>query len=75
MDEHKQALADGKHAAQQEQTMTLWQGLRLYPKAVAWSVLLSSTLIMEGYDLALLGTLYASPAFNQKYGVQTTDDD
>lgn len=75
MDDHKQTLADGKNAAQQEQTMTLWQGLRLYPKAVAWSVLLSSTLIMEGYDLALLGTLYASPAFNQKYGVQTADDD
>ncbi|OJJ07811.1 hypothetical protein ASPVEDRAFT_375242 [Aspergillus versicolor CBS 583.65] len=74
MDEHKQFLAHGKHAAQQEQTMTLWQGLRLYPKAVAWSVLLSSTLIMEGYDLALLGTLFASPAFNQKYGVQSGDD-
>ncbi|KAL3472743.1 general substrate transporter [Aspergillus californicus] len=71
----KQSLAHGKHAAQQEQTMTLWQGLRLYPKAVAWSVLLSSTLIMEGYDLALLGSLYASPAFNQKYGVQTADGD
>ncbi|KUL91971.1 hypothetical protein ZTR_01382 [Talaromyces verruculosus] len=66
-------LGNGKHAAQQEQAMTLWQGLRLYPKAVAWSVLLSSTLIMEGYDLALLGSLYASPAFNKKYGVQSAN--
>jgi SP family general alpha glucoside:H+ symporter-like MFS transporter len=71
----KQELAHGQQGARQEQAMTLWQGLRLYPKAVAWSVLLSSTLIMEGYDLALLGSLYASPAFNQKYGVQAADGD
>ncbi|KAL4748205.1 hypothetical protein BDW72DRAFT_214972 [Aspergillus terricola var. indicus] len=73
--QQKQELAHGQQGARQEQAMTLWQGLRLYPKAVAWSVLLSSTLIMEGYDLALLGSLYASPAFNQKYGVQASDGD
>ncbi|KAL5342693.1 general substrate transporter [Aspergillus crustosus] len=71
--ERRQSLPLGKHGARQEQTMTLWEGLRLYPKAVAWSVLLSSTLIMEGYDLALLGSLYATPAFNEKYGVQKPD--
>jgi hypothetical protein len=32
-------------------------------------MLVSSTLVMEGYDLALLGNLYASPVFNKKYGV------
>lgn len=48
--------------------MTLLEAIKLYPKAIAWSVLLSSTLIMEGYDLALLGNLYANPMFNKKYG-------
>ncbi|GES56834.1 MFS alpha-glucoside transporter [Aspergillus terreus] len=77
-DEHqgthrKPELAHGKHGAQQEQSMTLWKAIRLYPKAVGWSMLLSSTLIMEGYDLALLGSMYASPPFNKKYGVPTTD--
>ncbi|KAK9258192.1 general substrate transporter [Lipomyces tetrasporus] len=57
-----------KHASDAEHSMTLARGLRLYPKAIGWSVLLSSALVMEGYDLALLGSLYASPAFNQKYG-------
>jgi SP family general alpha glucoside:H+ symporter-like MFS transporter len=65
------SLAEGKQGAQKEQSMTLWQAVRLYPKAVGWSVLLSSTLIMEGYDLALLGSMYASPAFNKKFGVQS----
>jgi len=60
---------DAQQANQNEHSMTLLQALRAYPKAIAWSMLLSSTLIMEGYDLALIGNLYASPVFNQKYGV------
>ncbi|GMF68177.1 MFS alpha-glucoside transporter [Aspergillus flavus] len=71
--QRKSSLVQGKRAAQQEQSMTLWQAIRLYPKAVGWSVLLSSTLIMEGYDLALLSSMYASPAFNQKFGRQASD--
>ncbi|POS71354.1 MFS transporter, SP family, general alpha glucoside:H+ symporter [Diaporthe helianthi] len=61
--------SQAQHAATKEKTMSLGQAIRLYPKAIGWSVLLSSTLIMEGYDLALLGSLYASPQFNMKFGV------
>ncbi|KAI8957351.1 sugar transporter [Daldinia sp. FL1419] len=61
-------ISEAKHAADAEQNMSLLKAIKLYPKAIAWSILLSSTLIMEGYDLALLGSLYASPAFNKKYG-------
>lgn len=32
--------------------MTLMQGVRLYPKAIAWSILISSCIIMEGYDVS-----------------------
>jgi SP family general alpha glucoside:H+ symporter-like MFS transporter len=59
-----------QHAATDEKQMLLLQALRLYPKAVAWSMVLSSALIMEGYDLALLGSLYGNTAFKTKYGVQ-----
>lgn len=65
----KDLITDAKNAASAEQSMSLMQAVKLYPRAIGWSMLLSSTLIMEGYDLALLGNLYASPAFNQKYGV------
>jgi SP family general alpha glucoside:H+ symporter-like MFS transporter len=61
---------EAQHAAADEKQMGLFQALKLYPKAVGWSVVLSSALIMEGYDLALLGSLYGSPQFNMKYGVQ-----
>lgn len=63
-------ITEARHAADAEHRMTLRTAIRLYPKAIGWSMLLSSTLIMEGYDLALLGSLYASPVFNQKFGTQ-----
>lgn len=59
---------EAQHAANDEKSMSLFQAIKLYPKAVGWSVVLSSALIMEGYDKALLGSLYGSPQFNLKYG-------
>jgi len=73
-DEHRDTMKgnllneEAKHGLDAEHELTLAKALKLYPKAIAWSVLLSSTLIMEGYDLALLGNLYASPNFNRKFG-------
>lgn len=60
--------AEASQAAHAEHEMSVLQAIKTYPKAIGWSVLVSSTLIMEGYDLALLGNLYASPVFNEKYG-------
>ncbi|KAM6507047.1 hypothetical protein FALCPG4_018437 [Fusarium falciforme] len=37
--------------------------LKLYPKAVGWSILLSTVIIMEGFDTVLIGILYANPPF------------
>lgn len=68
-------VADARQAADAEQNMTFMKAIKTYPKAIGWSVLLSSTLIMEGYDLALLGGLYANPVFNQKFGEYNPDDD
>lgn len=55
---------EARRGADSEYRMSLMQAIKKYPKAVGWSVLLSSTLIMKGYDLALVGNLYASPMFN-----------
>lgn len=66
-------IADAKAATEKEHKMTLLQGIRLYPKAVFWSVVISSCIVMEGYDISLVGNLYAFPAFNKKYGVLGSD--
>ena len=67
--------SEAKLAADSEHRMSLWQAVKTYPKAIGWSCLLSSTLIMEGYDLALLGNLYASPVFNKKFGTYDAKKD
>jgi hypothetical protein len=41
--------SDAKAATDREHAMTLREGIRKYPKAIAWSVLLSLAVVMEGY--------------------------
>lgn len=61
-------LVDAKTASDSEHNMTLLQGIKLYPKAVFWSLLISTCICMEGYDVCLLSSFYAFPQFNRKYG-------
>jgi len=69
----KQVAHDAGNATRSEQQMTLRQGIKLYPKAIAWSVLLSAAIIMEGFDKVLIANLMAVPAFKQKFGEQLAD--
>ncbi|KAF2435490.1 sugar porter family MFS transporter [Tothia fuscella] len=66
-------VQSAKFAIDKEQKMTLWQGIKLYPKAIGWSVLISTCIVMEGYDISLLNNFYGFPQFNKKYGVQLSD--
>ena len=56
--DHSKAMNEvaknAKNASDKEHAMTLWQGIKLYPKAVAWSILISTCIVMEGYDVCLL---------------------
>ena len=61
-------VAGARAATEKEHNMTLLQGIKLYPKAVAWSILISTCIVMEGYDVCLINNLYAFPPFNRKYG-------
>lgn len=65
-----QLINDARLATEKEGKMTLLQGIKLYPKAIAWSVLISTTIVMEGYDVALINNFYGFPQFNKKYGEQ-----
>ncbi|KAI5308009.1 hypothetical protein KEM55_006812, partial [Ascosphaera atra] len=68
-------IGGAKNATASEQQMTLMQGVRLYPKAVAWSMLISACIIMEGYDICLVNNFYGFDAFNRKYGEMHIDSD
>ncbi|KAF7557821.1 hypothetical protein G7Z17_g482 [Cylindrodendrum hubeiense] len=61
-------LADAQDANSQEHNLKFLDALRLYRKSVFWSMIMSSGVIMDGYDIKLIGTLYAQPAFQKAYG-------
>jgi SP family general alpha glucoside:H+ symporter-like MFS transporter len=64
-----------KQAAIDEHALTLWSALQKYPKAVMWSILVSTAIIMEGYDIVLITSLFAQPAFLQRYGEHVAGTD
>lgn len=66
-------INDARNATNKEHKMSLWQGIKLYPKAVGWSILISTCICMEGYDVCLLSNFYGFPQFNKKYGEQLAD--
>ncbi|KAM0429785.1 hypothetical protein ACHAPT_006391 [Fusarium lateritium] len=72
---HATVIDHARSAAQKEQKMTLMQGIRLYPKAIAWSLFISTCIVMEGYDISLVNNFYAFPQFNRKYGNLTKNGD
>jgi SP family general alpha glucoside:H+ symporter-like MFS transporter len=37
-----------------DRTLTIWQAVKKYKKAVFWSTLLSTALVMEGYDIVIV---------------------
>ncbi|KAJ7152083.1 trehalose transport-related protein [Mycena filopes] len=60
---------DAAKADQAEHDMSIREALRIHKKAVLWSVVLSAALIMEGYDVVVIGSFYEQPAFLKRFGV------
>ncbi|OAA58500.1 Sugar/inositol transporter [Niveomyces insectorum RCEF 264] len=57
-------------ATNDEHNTTFIEGIKRYPKAIAWSALISLCIIMDGYDTALMASLFGFPAFQKQYGYQ-----
>lgn len=51
---HDNVVEHARLAAEKEQNMTLLQGIKLYPKAIFFSVVISTCIVMEGYDISLI---------------------
>lgn len=61
-------------AIKNEREMSLRDTIRLWPKAILFSFLISLCIIMEGYDTNLMSNFYAYPAFKNHYGDQVDPD-
>lgn len=63
------ALSSAAEATNEdEKSMTTWEAVKIYKKAILWSLVISTCVIMEGYDTNLLGNFYAYPSFQRKFG-------
>ncbi|GAA5829388.1 hypothetical protein JCM3766R1_001082 [Sporobolomyces carnicolor] len=68
IDHVEDVLQDAAVATKRELEMTFLQALKLYPRASFFSILFSSAIIMEGFDLTLIGSFYGLPAFQKRFG-------
>lgn len=65
-----QSARDG---TEQEHRLSFRDAIRIYKKAICWSMLFSLAIVMEGYDTTLLQSFYAFPQFVREYGSQLPD--
>lgn len=47
-------VQEANEANEVERSMSVKTALRTYPKAIGWSVILSASIIMEGYDTSVM---------------------
>ncbi|KAF2752783.1 general substrate transporter [Pseudovirgaria hyperparasitica] len=66
--------ADAIEAENAEHDMTVMQAVKAYPMASFWAFVISCTIIMESYDVFLIGNFVALPAFINRYGVVNPAD-
>ena len=52
----EKAIERARAAIDKEHRMSLLEGIRTYPKAIGWSMLISLCIAMEAFDLVLLKT-------------------
>ncbi|KAL2070027.1 hypothetical protein VTL71DRAFT_14707 [Oculimacula yallundae] len=64
----KEIGEEARQATEIEHEMTFMQAVKLYPSAIGWSAFFSLGVIMTAFDPQLLGSLYATPAFQQDFG-------
>ncbi|KAJ7484804.1 maltose permease [Mycena galericulata] len=69
LDNYAEVVTDAAQADYAEHNMSMREAFRIHKKAVFWSILLSAALIMEGYDVVVIGSFYEQPAFLRRFGV------
>ena len=65
------AAKEGTHA---QQIMTSMDALRRYPVATAFSILYSTAIVMEGYDLVVINSFYGQPQFQRYVSLDLLSD-
>ncbi|KAI5269527.1 sugar transporter [Aureobasidium subglaciale] len=67
-------LSQAQASADADSRLTVMQALKKHKKAVFWAMVLSTSLIMEGYDLVIINSFYGQPQFQRRFGEQVGPD-
>lgn len=59
---------EAENAFHAEREIGLWPAIKVHYRAVLWSLLISTAIIMEGYDTALMPSFFGYPSFARHYG-------
>lgn len=59
---------DAREGIAKERKMSFASGVRMYPRAIRWSVILSLTIVMIAYDKMMVGGSFGAPAFQRQFG-------
>ncbi len=65
---HSKAIDRARAATDKEHRMSLIEGIRTYPKAIGWSMLISLCIAMKAFDLCLLNTFCAAHLLSLQHG-------
>lgn len=60
--------AAAQEVAHADQELSIRDAVKYYPNAIGWSLLISTCVIMEGYDTNLLGNFFAYLSFQRRFG-------
>jgi SP family general alpha glucoside:H+ symporter-like MFS transporter len=66
--DHLNGWENARLTTEEEHRLTIQEAIRKHYKACLWSMVVSLTIIMDGYDGALLGSLVAFPSFKSHFG-------
>lgn len=66
--EWEATLGDAQAASARDHSLTVREAIKSYPWAVFWSLMVSMSVIMEGYDTILIGSLYGYPSYARQFG-------
>ncbi|KAK6008869.1 hypothetical protein QM012_000772 [Aureobasidium pullulans] len=66
--EFRALIAQAQASADLDSKLTVMQALNKHKKAVFWAMILSTSLIMEGYDLVIINSFYGQPQFQKRFG-------
>lgn len=64
----EESLTKAPEVLLQQRDLKLGKAFGSYKKAIFWSLVMSTSIIMEGYDTLLMGSFFGQPAFAEKYG-------